>query len=374
MTPDFAEHLRRAVDVARRAPSSHNSQPWRVTHVADRGKRPDLPALPAGRQAVLLSFDTGRMLKSLPSLRFEMYLSCGLFLGLLVEALEAQGYPCEALWLCDGVEVTGTEQGPEDLVLLAVGPREPGHGPERGEDFERLQALARARRTVRAPFGNEPVGEADAAGLVRADRPAELTGGLLSVRIETGRAEIARIGRLVEAYGALDFSNYAAWSETYRYIHFDQTRPAEDGFYLSSLVGPVSRTRSRLMRIAFAPAVMQVLRVVGLPRKLAKELGALVAGSPGLLSCALPDRRPGAKALVQAGARLMEIWLNAQRLGIAVHPVSVMLQHDEPRREVETLFGEPGRVVFLARFGYAAAQAADVPSPRRPVDGVLAAI
>jgi 4-hydroxy-2,2'-bipyrrole-5-methanol dehydrogenase len=370
MTPGFAEHLRRAVDVARRAPSSHNSQPWKVTHVADRGKRPDLPALPADRQAVLLSFDAGRMLKSLPSLRFEMYLSCGLFLGLLVEALEAQGYPCEAHWLCDHVEVTGTEQGTGDLVLLAVGPR----GQAREEAFGHLRALADARRTVRAPFRSEPVGEADAAALLRADRPADLTGGLLNMRIEAGRAEIARVGRLVEAYGALDFSNYAAWSETYRYIHFDQTRPAEDGFYLSSLVGPVSRTRSMLMRIAFAPAVMQALRVIGLPRKLARELGALVAGSPGLLSCALPDRRPGAKALVQAGARLMEVWLNAQRLGIAVHPVSVMLQHDEPRREIETLFGEPGRVVFFARFGYAAAQAADVPSPRRPVDGVLAAI
>lgn len=369
MTPGFAERLRRAVDVARWAPSSHNSQPWKVTHLADREKRPDLPVLPAGHEPVLLSLDADRMLTGLPSLRFEMYLSCGLFLGLLVEALEALGHPSEAHWLCDGTRADGAEGGAGDLVLLSVGPR----GRAREDDFGRLHALATARRTLRGPFRNEPVGRPDAAELLRPHWPRWLTGDGVAMRTEFGKEAITRVGRLVETYGALDFSNHAAWSETYRYIHFDQRKPAEDGFYLSSLVGPVSETKSRLMRIAFSPAAMQALRVFGLPRRLARELGALVAGSPGLLSCWMPEARPGARALVQAGARLMEVWLNAQRLGMAIHPVSVMLQHDEPRREIETLFGASGRAVFLARFGYAAAPSPG-PNPRRPVDGVLAAM
>lgn len=371
----FDSDVLRAIEIARWAPSSHNSQPWRAIHIADRRRRPILSGLPESSNVVVVLLDHTRMLKALPSLQVEMYLSCGMFLGLMVAALEAQGHACSLRWLCEEPWADETETLEADFVgqaLVAVA----AHGEGKADEvaaLERLGSLAAARRTYRAPFLDRPVAEADAVELFAARWSPELTGDGSSVRPEYASQRIQRAGELVARYGALDFSDRAAWSETYRYIHFNPDEPAEDGFYLASLVGPVSRMRRRLMQIVLAPAVMQALRVVGLPKRMGRELGALVAKSPGLLMCRLPGHQPEPKALLQAGARLMEVWLNAQRLNVAIHPVSVVLQHDEPRRELERLCAVSGRAVFFARFGYADTARPFEPTPRRPVENVLRA-
>lgn len=374
MTRAFADALTRAAEIARWAPSSHNSQPWRAVRLAGR-RVPSLPEAAEGIEPVVLVLDRARMLKALPSLRHEMYLSCGMFLGLLVAALEAQGHACALRWLpeeprAQGVEGLEAEFGGQALVAVLARPG--GRAPDEAALAE-LARLAAARRTYRAPFLDRPLSEADAEALFAAAWSPELTGGAGAVRPEYSPAVIARAADLVARHGALDFADRAAWAETYRYIHFDPDAPAEDGFHLASLVGPVSPARRRLMQVAFAPGVMRLLRAFGLPQRMGRELGALVARSPALLSCGLSGHQPGPKALLQAGARLMEVWLNAERLGVAIHPVSVMVQHDEPRRELERACGIRGRAVFFARLGYADAAKGFGPTPRRPVDGILAA-
>jgi hypothetical protein len=80
---EFDQLLRRAVDVARWAPSSHNAQPWRLTI---------LPGASDAERLLRLSLDQTRRLTALDSLDLEMGLSIGMFLGLLVTGLETAIY------------------------------------------------------------------------------------------------------------------------------------------------------------------------------------------------------------------------------------------------------------------------------------------
>ncbi|NHZ38061.1 nitroreductase family protein [Massilia rubra] len=357
---EFEENLLQAVDIARQAPSSHNCQPWKLVHIEDRRMRAQLMpahAWPEHGQLLLLGIDRKRTLRALPSLALEMQLSCGMFLGLLSAAFDALGFDCNWHWL-DTLDT----QAPAAMPFLQS--LEQGHGcrglvllalqPQRVPDATALAGLqdsVRQRRTHRAPFAEGSCSDMVLAQLLERHWPEQLTGDQLHIRVERSPAFIARAADLVRQFAALDFSSYRAWKETYRYLHFDPRKPAEDGFYLHSLMGPMSPLRTRIMQCVLAPEVMQVLRIVRVPHKMAAQLAALVEDSAQLLSCSLPSDELASPVMVQAGARLMEVWLNAQRLGLALHPLSVMLQHDRARGELQRLAGGDRRIVFFARLG-----------------------
>ena len=78
--PDLAERAGYLIEVAARAPSVHNTQPWRFT---------------VTEQAVELYADTGRQLLEDPAGR-EMIISCGAALFGLRLAIRSLGYQPEA--------------------------------------------------------------------------------------------------------------------------------------------------------------------------------------------------------------------------------------------------------------------------------------
>jgi hypothetical protein len=102
---------------------------------------------------------------------------------------------------------------------------------------------------------------------------------------------------------------------------------------------------------------------------MADHLGALVEDSSQLLFCHLCEEHMNSLELTQAGARLMEIWINAQKQNLAIHPISVMLQHDQARFAIERLCDENGRMIFFARLG----SIKDVfdKSPRRKTKNII---
>lgn len=373
MSNALASRIAQAVEVARWAPSSHNCQPWRVVPIsAETGRHYVRESGQQGETAwVVLALDRNRQLRALPSLETEMYVSCGMFLGLFWEALVAQGIECRVGWP-DARTLEGELAELEDdfnlmpLTVIALNQQQSSDS----ELLGRLQDMAVTRRTLRGSYESEALPQDTLDQLVSARWPHAITGNVLNINVEQEGSWIARAAKLVRRYAPRDFLRYRVWRETHGFIHFDEDEPAEDGFYLSSLVGPVSDFERRLMTWCLKPPVMQALRFIGFPRLLAHQLGKNVEHSPQLLVASLPGEEQDAHTLVQAGTRLMEVWLQAHAQGLAIHPVSVVLQYDDARHELEKDFAPTERIVFFARLGEG--EPTNSRNPRRRVADITA--
>ncbi len=371
MNQHLSARIGQAVEIARWAPSSHNCQPWRLLPISrSTGERYVKEQGKAGKTAwVVLALDRSRELKALPSLETEMYLSCGMFLGLFWEAMVAQGVDCRVGWprqdwLEGELGELEDDLGLTPLVVLALEPQ----GETDSVVLSRLHEAALNRRTLRGPYDSEALPQDTLERLLATRWPSTITGNSLNITIEQEPTWVARTANLVRRYASRDFSRYRVWRETYRYIHFDESASAEDGFYLSNLMGPVSDQRRNLMRWLLNPKVVQVLRFVGVPRLMARQLAGKVEHSPQLLTASLPGEEQSPRSLVQAGTRLMELWLQAHACGLAFHPISVLLQYDDSRHDLQEILAPTERIVFFARLGKGAPPAGR--NPRRKVTDI----
>ncbi|WP_051311492.1 nitroreductase family protein [Zooshikella ganghwensis] len=386
MNKKLLDAVNNAIEIARWAPSSHNCQPWKVITLESAGKQYDVLLDKPLKSNVLLcclALDKKRQLNALPSLRFEMYVSCGLFLGLFWLAVTQQKVRCRFHWLCDNdLNLSwlqlASEHESELLVAMTLST----------EDFEadneyqvsrttsrlnQLLELVSTRRTFRGLFQDDLFDQETISNLLSNHWPQLLTGLEASAHFEQDIDHIHGVTQLVAKYAALDFSSYRAWKETYRYLRFDLQDDAEDGFYLQSLFGPMPKRKIKFYEYILSPLVMQMLRLVNVPQHMATELSKLVDKSAQLLIIKLNKERLSKRNLVMTGARLMEIWLQAHHMGVALHPISVLLQHDEPRGTLQSLLQcHNERIVFVARAGYINT-AASV-SPRRPVQSIHTAV
>lgn len=170
------EVIRDAVMVASRAPSLHNSQPWRW--VVD-GPRLQLWA------------DTRRLTSATDRTGREMTLSCGAVLDHLRVALAAAGWD------------TATERfpdagRPDHLATLDFRPLDDVTEPQR----RRADAIFR-RRSDRLPFAAPPAWPVCESALRRAVRPHEV---LLDVVADEARPALAALSRLNETMRRYDTS------------------------------------------------------------------------------------------------------------------------------------------------------------------------
>lgn len=381
----FGAALDRAAAVAAHSPSSHNSQPWAHLTLTGGPARRAAARLLEGRAhtagpdpepdpdtaALVLALDHGRTLTSLPAHATEMRLSCGMYGQLLLRALAAQGWTTESVALAeeDGAgtaphwDALRCPTGLQPLAVVALRRT----GPAQGDGaLASLADAVRRRRTNRGPYLDTPV---DRKVLAELAAPADLlaAGAGVSVRHLRAPEERRRFAALVAAHASRDFSHRAAWAETYSYIREDDAdaRAHGDGFTLEQLFGPMAWPRRRAMRLALSPAAMRSLGHLGYDRFLAGQLAALTRHSPVITAVGLPGGEPGGARLLRAGAWLADYWLRATDADLALHPVSVLLQHDDTRRDVQRELGLPGRTVFVSRLGYPAA--AFAAPPRRTV-------
>jgi 4-hydroxy-2,2'-bipyrrole-5-methanol dehydrogenase len=359
-TPAFLDALGTAASVAARSPSSHNCQPWALAALVTPRARAAAGRLlgePGGRQYLALAIDRERSLTALPAHLLEMTLSCGMYWGLLADALTALSWQVTATRFAVPAEAgTVSDQWPAGWSLLSVASL--GRGPEDPAALAALDDLAARRRTNRGPY------RAAAPGAPPPGPP--YPGGSAVIRHVHDAQVRAAVARLIARHGGRDFAHRRAWRETHSFIRRDDAdaRQRGDGFTLEHLLGTMSRPRRQLMRAALAPATMRALSLAGYHRLLAAQLAGAVRGSPGLVVVTTRHHQPGTGELVMAGAAIIRYWLQATRQGLALHPVSVLLQHDDVRRRLQDLLGVPGRPVFLARLGTPAASVP--PTPRHP--------
>ncbi|WP_406133277.1 RedV protein [Streptomyces anthocyanicus] len=367
----FAQALETAAGAAALSPSSHNCQPWglgRATSTTARRSAADLTGADADEYLVL-ALDRERELTALAAHAVEMEVSCGVHWRILLRTLAAQGWTTAAVRVLDGDADPGAAGLPgggrpfgagwptawTPLCVVALRP-----GPLSGERPADLHESALARRTHRGPYGREPV----APGLLRdLEEPATpgATAHPVHLRHLTERRDLRAFAAFVARHAGRDFGHRAAWRETHSFVRRDTADATArgDGFTLEQLFGPMSRPRRAAMRLALAPTTMHLLGKVGYHRVLAAGLADVVRHTPAVVTMGFAGQAPTRAEQLEGGARLADYWWRATRHGLSLHPISIVLQHDDLRGRLERELSLPGRTFFVSRVGVAGS-----PAPR----------
>lgn len=314
------------VAVACRAPSVHNTQPWRWRV---RGTRIELWA---DRSRQLLAAD--------PSGR-SLTISCGAALHHLTVAAAAGG------WLAD------VERMPEPVAapdLLAVVRLTPGHRSPRA--LSELRALY-LRATDRRRFTSWPVPATTLERLAASgSRPGAVVVPLTDVSARF-RVELL-VARAVEAQEA--DPRYA--EEQGRWID----RSNADGIPAGAVPAVAYRPRSRRTRFGHG-------LYPDAPQEVVESSDGIVCIGTGVAWPAAD----GPLAWLEAGEALSATWLGATMEGLSLVPLSQAIEVDDTRIALQhdVLHGR-WAPQLLARIGWQELGRSAVPrTPRRPLAEVL---
>ena len=391
---DFEQALKAAADTARRSPSPYNCQPWVLAWMNGEDARSCAARLlnstgsssgnGAGSAAprtdsiyLAVALDQERQLDALPSHRLEMQLSCGAFTQMLTRALACQGWWLERTVLAEDpgsweygsvpgpVRALGEESWRPSWTPLAVLELRYVGVPE--GSLTEFGELAARRHTHRGPYEDQAVEPALLQRLLSAS-PGLAAEAPVIIRHLESREQRARFVDFVARTAGHTFSDPAAWREAHRYLRRDQQEAEElgDGCQLDELLGhQPSTTREALRGAALRPSAMRLLRHMGYPRLLASKLAATARHTPVVVTMGLTTANPGAADGLRGGARLADYWLAATRHGLAMQPLSVLVQTDHLRQRVQSTLALPGRTFFISRLGRPGPEQYPV-SPRRP--------
>jgi nitroreductase len=326
------ELARQVVELAGRAPSVHNTQPWQwrrhdggLDLYADRTRQ--LPALdPTGRQLVV---------------------SCGAALGSARLGVRALGWSCTVELLPDPADA-------DHLARLSVGPALP---PTEDE-----LALAREighRRTVRDRF--DPVRLTPAARTAL-ERTAEADGAWL-LWLDTTAQQVS-LAVLTDRVERIEQADRAFRAEIARWHRSGDT--ATDGLTPAMLahLGLASRPADVPLR-DFGPAGADPPGADP-PEADAQRL-PLPVERPDLV--VLGTRWDGPTSWLQAGQALATVLLRATELGLASSPVGQALDLPWSRRRLRMELGMTGHPQMVLRLGHGGMPGGR--SPRRPVGEIL---
>jgi len=299
----LAGHAEFLVTAAARAPSVHNTQPWRFR---------------VGAGTVELWSDPRRKLRADPSGR-EMLISCGAALFGLRLAIRSLGY----------VPVTELLPDPARLRLLArvsAGAAAPMSGQER----ELLDAIPH-RHTHRGPFAPGRLPRGLLAGLQH-DALAEgatlvlVTGGLAYDRLERIAAAAARRGDLSPRARA----DIRRWTRT-------AANMARDGIPATALASSTGRPPGRLPQRDFDLG----RGIAGLPSGGAPPSATAVLLTPG-------DRRTD---WLRAGQALYRLLLHAASQWVFASLHTQPLEDPTTRELISSQLALPGHPQMLLQLG-----------------------
>jgi nitroreductase len=317
----------RVIELACRAPSVHNSQPWRW-RVVDEG-------------TIELYADRRRQLQvSDPSGR-NLALSCG-------AALHHGFVAAQALGLTVAVDLMPSRDD-EDLlarISLSSGTRKEGA-------LESLRALEE-RCTDRRRFTSWPVPESRLADLAK----AASGWGAFAIPITdvTARFRAEELFKRAMAVQAID----PRFAEEQR--EWIEPNGVEGIPMANASPPPNGRPLSRPNRFASASDAEAAE---------AADAARIVENSDGLVAiCSAVDDQ---QSWLKAGQALSALWLQATGDGFSLVPLSQVIEVEETRQALHfNVFDGLARPQILARVGWSEATRTPLRrSPRRPVDEVV---
>jgi len=312
----------RLVELACRAPSVHNTQPWRWRISSD--------------ETIELWSDRDRQLTVADPDGRNLAISCGAALHHLVVAGHAMGVTTK-------VDLTPTPDDPDLLAWIQV-----EKGIPSGGATEVLDAIAR-RCTDRRRFTSWPVPDSRLTHLAQ----AAVGWGAFAIPILDASARFSCELLLSRAH--------VAQQSDHRFAQEQQAwtdRSAVDGVPLSH-GAPRPRGSATYRNNRFAP------------ESAGENSEALLESSEGLIAIctALDDQR----AWLASGQALSALWLRATRDGLSLVPLSQVIEVPETRNALHhDIFAGMAHPQILLRIGWQEIGRADLsPTPRRPVDDVL---
>lgn len=323
----LSEPVAASLALASLAPSSHNTQPWKVRVLSER--------------EVLVLLDEQRLLPAVDPDRREALVSIGAFLENLVRGAGLQG-------LAAIVEVTVEDPTDTQVARVRFEPKaEPG-------DPKTLEAIL-ARDTFR---GNLPPTELpeETVRALAGTAPSRWT------FFPSQSPEGTWIGKATVEANRVQASRDDAMEELARWIRFSPAaaRQHRDGLTTSGMGLPAPVRAFMALFFSEKSVSGKSFREAGVKRAVEQAeacAGFFVLGSP--------DGSP--RSAVQAGRDLEAFWLEAAARDVAVHPMSQVLEESPWKEEAASRLKIEGTVQMILRVGLAPAPHRPV-SPRRPLE------
>jgi nitroreductase len=320
------------VAAATRAPSIHNTQPWRFTASADQ---------------LTVHLDPERALPVLDPTARQQVISCGIAVEFAVVALAARGSAAEVELLPDAAD-------PGHLATVRI------TGPHESSSDDRALADAIDRRhTVRAPFQARAV-PGDLVDRLQAEAGSYGTWCKAITRSEEEVATVFLISRAEE----IEQGDPAYVAELQSWLRTDPA--AVDGVPMEAVPSgdPQARPSNWLIRdFVIGQRESHDFLPAGDPDALPPE----VERPTVLLMGTVDDDR---YAWLQAGRALGRVLLRATAAGVAASPLTQALDWPATRTRMQQRLALVGHPQFLLRMGYPPDDQAPV-SGRRPVEELL---
>jgi len=312
--------IKDAVQIACRAPSLHNSQPWQWTF--NRGQ-------------LRLFLDASRVMDTDHSAR-EALISCGAALDHLRVAMAAAGWQSHIDRLSD-------PNSPNHLASIEFTPTE--FVTERDR---RLASAIGARRTDRLPFSSvtawQPIEAVVASSANRQAVHLEVIADELHSRLE----EAAQIAESLRIYDTPYHDELHWWTAPFE---------ASEGIPYSALVSAAEGDR------------VGVGRVFPVPRRPERRLEIPEDHAKVLLLSTDDDTRADALA---AGEALSATLLECTMAGLATCPVTHLTEVGVTRELIRSLTDHAAVPQVLIRVGVVpVTEKVPPPTPRRPLSAVL---
>lgn len=317
---DRLDAYRQAAEAAGRAPSTHNTQPWRWL------------ATPAGLE---LRADRSRQLRAADPEGRLLTISCGAALHHARLALAAAGWKPQVVRLPD-------LRSPDHLASITVA----DHATPSAQD-RRLYDEIGERHTDRRPTVEEPV-PAEKLDLIR-QAAVEQGAGLHWLR-PPDLDDLAVAAARANEIGLADPDQRAEMD-----YWIGGRRPGRTGVPSEAIP-------------QHAPQTDIPGRDFGRPGTLAVGTGHARLATYGLLF------RPGDESddWLRAGEALSACWLKATDLGVAVLPLSSVIEAPATREVLRRMLAGVGHPLLVLRFGVAdPGQAPVADTPRLPAERVI---
>ncbi|MDQ1670552.1 MAG: hypothetical protein QOE40_2613 [Actinomycetota bacterium] len=319
--------MRDIVEQAGRAPSIHNTQPWRFVAHGD---------------ALEVWTDPERGLDVLDPTGRARHLSCGAALLHARVAAAARGYETAVTLEPDPTQ-------PEHLATLRV-----TEGAGRTAEDQRLADVISERRTTRAAFSTEPL----AADVVAALQQAAHVEGCWLRLVETPDDAIA-VAVLLARADELEKADPAYRDELHRWT--GRGDKARDG-----IPAPAAESDESPRGSTF------VLRDFVSDRDIAASSPSPEEPPPAEkpLVVVLGTRDDDVRSWLEAGQGLGRLLLTAASLGVAASPMTQPLEVPDTRARLTAELGLLGHPQMLLRLGYGG-EGGGTETPRRPVQDIL---